>query len=189
MRTALASFLAFALSAALAATRALPRVEGHGQARSAGGHPAVRLQPDGDRAESRSHRKGLWLAAGETLVVRVQQEGTDVSLRLLGPGQEELARADSPTAGWGREELWWTAASPGLYSLEIQSDEPAPWRYRPDVERHTARAEDRLRAQAFGLYLEAEKRRRGEAPGPPGPLYQEAAARFREAGEGRAAGL
>ncbi len=118
----------------------------------------------------------------------VQQQGADVTVRLLGPGGEELATADSPTVGWGREELWWVAEAAGSYTLEIRFEETPVWAYRLELQHGTATEQDRRRARAFGLYLEAEAHRRASGPGAAEAAYRRAVQAFAEVGEGLAEG-
>lgn len=73
------------------------------------------------------HVYEIVLEAGSFVYATVQEQGFDVELRLVGPDQEEpVASADTPTNGYGLEELAFIVDRAGTYHLEVAALDK-PW--------------------------------------------------------------
>jgi CHAT domain-containing protein/Tfp pilus assembly protein PilF len=91
------------------------------------------------------------LQAGQFLRVRVQEEGIDVTLRLLDPQGVLATGVDTPNFSPrdSLEDLAILTQAPGLYRLEVGSSKVHPGRYRLMVEIRPARGEeDGFRSEA-----------------------------------------
>ena len=101
------------------------------------------------------------LQAGQFLRVKVQEQGIDVAVRLLGPTGAVVTGADSlnPGATNALEELAALPKTSGRYLLEIgaPNKEARPGRYRLEVAalRPAAEGEDNLRSEAVRSSWEA----------------------------------
>jgi len=88
----------------------------------------------------------------------VDQLGIDVALTLYGPNDKPLGTMDSPNGNFGLEQISTIAEAPGIYRLEVASDDknvPAG-RYRVTVEPLRAPGDpDRARITAERMFLEA----------------------------------
>ncbi|MEM9597125.1 MAG: hypothetical protein AAGD06_22825, partial [Acidobacteriota bacterium] len=61
------------------------------------------------------HGDLLELEAGRLVILRVEQLGADIALRLTGPGTDGGIEADSPTGDWDAEELAFVTPQRGIY--------------------------------------------------------------------------
>jgi CHAT domain-containing protein/tetratricopeptide (TPR) repeat protein len=137
-------------------------------------------------APGAAHRYALELTAGEAVRARALQARGDVALRLLAPGDAEVARADTWQRAGGEEELIAIAAAGGAYVLEVAAAAGSPpglYRLRLEPPR-AAGPEERARAAAGAAYEQA----RAQSQGPAGEAvaaWREAVARAVEAGDTR----
>ncbi|HVS00789.1 MAG TPA: CHAT domain-containing protein [Thermoanaerobaculia bacterium] len=102
------------------------------------------------------------LEAGQLLHAFVEQDGTDVVVRLLGPGAEELVKVDGPSGAKGEEELAAIAERSDSYQIRVSwicqsaTGEPDPGRYRlRTVAPKPAVEADRLRVEALRFTQDA----------------------------------
>lgn len=143
---------------------------------------AVRLEP-GQPVEKalqggKGHRYELDLAAGQYVHLVADQRGVDVVLRLKAPDGSEIANIDSPSGRQGPEQLFEVIDTPGLYRLEIFSEEPPTSNGRYEILLHSlqpATEADRRHVQAFHLFQEGEALRRQ------GGVGQQAIEKYRQA--------
>ncbi len=61
------------------------------------------------------------LSAGQYLRVVVEQQGIDVAVALVGPGQKRLVEIDSPNGNYGPEPVSAVAEESGEYRIEVRS--------------------------------------------------------------------
>lgn len=61
------------------------------------------------------------LSAGHYLRVVVEQQGIDVAVALVGPGQKRLVEIDSPNGNYGPEPVSAVAEESGEYRIEVRS--------------------------------------------------------------------
>jgi len=81
------------------------------------------------------HTYEIRAASGQFLHAEVEQLGIDVALTLYAPDGKPIASMDSPNGTFGPEKISTIADSPGIYHLEVASDDknaPAA-RYRVTV--------------------------------------------------------
>lgn len=64
------------------------------------------------------------LSAGQYLRVVVEQQGIDVAVALVGPGQKRLLEVDSPNGNYGPEPVSAVAEETGEYRIEVRSPDP-----------------------------------------------------------------
>ncbi|RMH18232.1 MAG: CHAT domain-containing protein, partial [Acidobacteria bacterium] len=178
-RSALAVVLALALLAPAGCRRQPPEAQGdRGDA--------------GDAAAGAVEHRPLELAAGTFLHLRIEQEGADVVVRLRDPQGETVVEVDSPTGGYGPEELLAIAPASGRYRLEIEilkRDPRGPGTYvLQPVARRPATAADRELLAADRAYLEGRRRFKeaqrggGEAAGAALAAYDRALATWQARG-------
>ncbi|MCA1567048.1 MAG: tetratricopeptide repeat protein [Acidobacteria bacterium] len=60
------------------------------------------------------------LVAGQYLRVVVEQQGIDVAVALIAPGQKRLLEVDSPNGNYGPEPVSAVAEETGKYSIEVR---------------------------------------------------------------------
>src|SRR4051794_19285471 len=101
------------------------------------------------------------LQAGQFLRVRVQEEGIDVTVRLVDPQDTEVTGSDDVfTPGHSDEDLAAVASVSGLYRVKVVSaqEKASPGRYRLRVEGpRTAGDQDRVRSEAVKAFWEAHQ--------------------------------
>jgi hypothetical protein len=99
-------------------------------------------------AGGQSHAYQITLAAGQYLLVIVDQKGVDVVVLLFDPEGKELTRVDSPNGAYGAERLAVVVETAGNYRIEMRSlEKKAPaGKYAARIaELRVATAEDRVR--------------------------------------------
>src|SRR5436305_5467934 len=100
------------------------------------------------------------LQAGQLLRVRVQEEGINLSVRLLDPtGAVITGTDDAFTPGHSDEDLAAVVSVSGLYRVEVSAlAEASPGRYRLRVEGpRTAGDQDKVRSEAVEAFWEASR--------------------------------
>lgn len=80
------------------------------------------------------------LPAEQLLQFKVEQQGIDVVLRVVGPGAQVLATASRANGLGGSEEIEFRSAQPGVYRLEVAAATPVAARGRYVVTLLTRRA-------------------------------------------------
>jgi CHAT domain-containing protein/tetratricopeptide (TPR) repeat protein len=118
------------------------------------GKPIEREMKGGD-----VHVYTITLRQGEFLHTEVDQRGIDVVVTLAGPGGEKL-RVVNLLEEIGPEPVWCEAEKAGVYRLEVRTWNAAAagGRYQVTAQvKPAASSEDRNRAAAEGLLLEARK--------------------------------
>ncbi|HSK76938.1 MAG TPA: CHAT domain-containing protein [Thermoanaerobaculia bacterium] len=134
------------------------------------------------------HRYEASFAAGQYVQLAADQRGIDLLLLLRAPDGREIAKIDSPSGRQGPEQLFEVIDTPGLYRLEIFSEEASNHEGRYEIRLDPPRPageEDRRHVQAFRLFQEGEVLRRQEeavAAGQAVEKYREALALWREFG-------
>lgn len=114
-------------------------------------HRKIRRRLDGDTL----HRYSFDLRTGQVLDARVDQEGTDVVVRLIAPDGHELFLADSLNGAHEPEEIFLLAASTGRYYADVYGS-GGKGAYRIWVHSiHWAGDKDQLRDQAEKLFHHA----------------------------------
>ena len=81
---------------------------------------------------SESHLWTFELEAGQVVTVKIEQNGIDVILRLISPGEKSSTlEMDGPYGSWGPEELSWVSEHAGIYQIEVLpvASEVAPGSY------------------------------------------------------------
>lgn len=102
-------------------------------------------------------RYDVRLRKGDFLDVRVDQDGADVAVVLVGPDGTTLREVDTPTGEKGPEFLWWIASDDGDYRIEIRGAADAGG-YDVHLAPPRPAAEiDVLRANAQGRYLRGQQ--------------------------------
>ncbi len=129
------------------------------------------------------HCASVSLAAGDFILLEVEQLGADVALRLYDPAGGETARADSPNDATGREELAAIAETAGEHRIEIAAGTAGAYRSR--LTTWPATAADRARVEADRRWRAARERLAAGAAAEAAAGFREAAAAFRELGLGR----
>ncbi|MEM1206896.1 MAG: CHAT domain-containing protein [Acidobacteriota bacterium] len=105
------------------------------------------------------HGDLLELEAGRFVILRVEQLGADVALRLTGPGTNGGIEVDSPTGRWNAEELAFVTPQRGIYDLEIAVLGQNSGTYRVvDYDIRKASVDDHRYAQADRVYRGGRKR-------------------------------
>jgi tetratricopeptide (TPR) repeat protein len=101
------------------------------------------------------------LGAGQYLRVVVEQQGIDVAVALVGPGQKRLLEIDSPNGNYGPEPVSAVAEESGEYIIEVRSpDKKAAaglFEIRVEALREPTPA-DRSRVSAERNFAEASRR-------------------------------
>lgn len=132
------------------------------------------------------HRYEASLEAGQSVHVAADQRGIDLLLRLLAPDGREIFKIDSPSGRQGPEQLFEVIDTPGLYRLEIFSEEASDHEGRYEVRLDPPRPpseEDRRHVQAFRIFQKGEAlRRQGGAGEQAIEKYREALALWRALG-------
>lgn len=132
------------------------------------------------------HRYETGLEAGQYVHVTADQRGIDLLLRLLAPDGREIFKIDSPSGRQGPEQLFEVIDTPGLYRLEVFSQEVSNHEGRYEVRLDPPRPpseEDRRHVQAFRIFQEGEAlRRQGGAGEQAIEKYRGALALWRELG-------
>lgn len=109
------------------------------------------------------HRYEASLEAGHYVRVAADQRGIDILLLLRAPDGREIAKIDSPSGRQGPEQLFEVIDTPGLYRLEIFSQEVSnhegSYEILLDPPRVTGE-EDLRHVRAFHIFQEGEALRR-----------------------------
>ena len=111
-----------------------------------------------DMQAREKHFYYIRLESGQFFHAEVEQLGIDVYLILFAPDSKPIASMNSPNGDFGPEKISTIAQAPGIYILEVESnDEPVPaGRYRVTVEPpRTPSDADRGRITAERTFYEA----------------------------------
>jgi CHAT domain-containing protein len=126
---------------------------------------AAGLTLEREMAGAQAHTYRVELRAGELFRVRVEQKGSDVTLRLADPDGKVVARMDSPNGNEGPEVLSFVAEQAGRYVLTLAGlDEKTPkghYSLTREVSR-VATAVDRRRAEVERSFVEGLAQRHVE---------------------------
>lgn len=99
--------------------------------------------------------------AGQYLRVVIEQQGIDVAVALVGPGQKRLLEMDSPNGNYGPEPISAVAEESGEYGIEVRSpNKKAPagmFEVRVEALREPTLA-DRSRVSAERTFVETFRR-------------------------------
>lgn len=136
------------------------------------------------------HTFRLLLAPGQFVRAVFDQRGADIVLTLVGPDGEELTRVDSPVGEWGPEPLFFEAARPGYYTIQVRTrrEWAPPGRYEFRLTARSATPQDLKGFPAERAFAEGTRLLSG---GGPDALergverYEQALALFRAAGDYR----
>jgi CHAT domain-containing protein/Tfp pilus assembly protein PilF len=121
--------------------------------------PLVPSKPlERDMQAREKHFYYIRLESGQFLHAEVEQLGIDVYLILFAPDSKPIASMNSPNGDFGPEKISTIAQEPGIYILEVESnDEPVPaGRYRVTIEPPRAPSDaDRGRITAERMFFDA----------------------------------
>jgi CHAT domain-containing protein/tetratricopeptide (TPR) repeat protein len=109
-------------------------------------------------AAGEGHSYSLDLVAEQFVSLTVLQQGIDVAVSVVGPGEVTVVDVDGPTGQYGSERVRFIAGTAGAYRVDVRSLEKRvpPGRYRLDVrELRMAGDDDRRRVDAQAAYLSA----------------------------------
>lgn len=135
-----------------------------GQAGNAPNQEPVLLQAgqivQRELAPEQKHVYKIVAAANQYVGIKVEQQGLDVVLVLLGPGGEQIFELDTPNGRDGPEQIGAALADAGDYSLEVRANEKgAPaGRYAAQlIEVRDATADDFKSFRATRDFIEARQ--------------------------------
>lgn len=74
-------------------------------------------------ARGQSHHYQIALLTGQSLRLKAEQQGSDVTLTLLSPVGQQLAEENLPNGNRGTEWLLWLPQSTGAYQLKVTSND------------------------------------------------------------------
>ncbi|MCP4653889.1 MAG: CHAT domain-containing protein, partial [bacterium] len=136
------------------------------------------LQPD------ECHRFEVDLAAGVLLDVAVTQEGVDLSLRVLGPGDRELLTVDGPYAERGTERGLIEIEASGPHTVELTASAgSSAGSYTLRATHRGATAADRPFLEASSAQAAGDRARRSKDWELADQSYNRAAELWRRAGD------
>jgi CHAT domain-containing protein len=122
--------------------------------------PGAPIERELSSAETHSYR--ITLSSGAYLRVAVAQKGIDVSVKALGPDNNQVVEVNDEIGG-GSEQVYLIADAPGDYHLKVSAARSAapPGRYEIKIEDlRTATAQDRSLVAAVRVSAEGRRLRR-----------------------------
>lgn len=94
-------------------------------------------------AGGQTHHYQITLFVGQSLKLKAEQQGSDVSLTLFSPEGQQLAEENLPNGAKGLEWLLWLPQSNGLYQLKVTSNDKGATAGRYVLNAEVAQADER----------------------------------------------